>query len=543
MNLRSLWPFGRKSASDSLELFREIYSSRTSKSGQLVGIKEAIRCATVFACARVIATGIAQVPLKLYRENEATEVKLPARDHPLYRILHRKPNPWQTSYEFREMIGLHLALAGRAYCFKTIVGGQIRELIPFEPGKVMTNLASDGVTVIYSVAGRDGITRQFDSSLIWHIKGASWNGWEGLDALDLAREAVGLSIAAETSQSRLHEGGVRPSGVYSVDGTLNPEQHKQLRKFLQDNYAGESSGLPMIVDRGAKWLSTAMSGVDAQHLETRRFQVEEVCRSMGVMPIMVYQSDKAATYASAEAMFQAHVIHTLAPWWERIEQSIDCNLLTEADDRAGVYAKFVGQGLLRGSMKDRADYFAKALGSGGSPAWMTQDEVRRMEEMNPMGGDAARLPVATNVPAPVDPRDEEEAMSARLALAEVKAAVQHLLHAPPQIPAPAPQPIEVKAGAVSVTMPPITLHMPAAGEIKVDATSTINVPPAQIHVEAPNIVNVPAAQVKVDAPVTVQMPSTMETTIVSMPSRSTETSVKFDKDKRIVGSTATEKDQ
>jgi phage portal protein BeeE len=119
---------------------------------------------------------------------------------------------------------------------------------------------------------------------------------------------------------------------------------------------------------------------------------------MGVMPIMVFSNDKASTYASAEAMFQAHVVHTLAAWWERIEQSIDCNLLTDADDRAGLYAKFVGNGLMRGSMKDRADYFAKALGSGGSPAWMTQDEVRSMEEMNPMGGDAAALPIATNLP-------------------------------------------------------------------------------------------------------------------------------------------------
>ena len=143
-----------------------------------------------------------------------------------------------------------------------------------------------------------------------------------------------------------------------------------------------------------------MTGVDAQHLETRRFQVEEVCRSMGVMPIMVFSSDKAATYASAEAMFAAHVTHTLAAWWERIEQSIDCNLLTEADEAAGIYAKFVGNGLSRGSMKDRSDYFSKALGSGGSPAWMTQDEVRALEEMNPLGGDAAKLPIATNAQKP-----------------------------------------------------------------------------------------------------------------------------------------------
>lgn len=386
----------RKNAS--LDLFREIYGSRASKTGQVIGLREALRCATVFACARVIANGIAQVPLKLFQEDEATGRKTPARGHPLYRLLHRKPNPWQTSFELREMLGLHLSLAGRAYLYKTIVGGRIRELIPFEPGKVRTELADDGINILYRVTGKDGLERTFDGSLIWHLKGPSWNGWEGLDALDLAREAIGLSIAAEGSQASLHKNGLRVPGVYSVEGTLDAKQYQDLRKFLADNYAGENSGLPMIVDRAAKWLPTAMNGVDAQHAETRKHQIAEVCRAMGVMPIMVFESDKAATYASAEAMFQAHVVHTLSPWWERIEQSIDCNLLTEADERAGIYAKFIGNGLARGSMKDRADYFAKALGAGGSPAWMTQDEVRGYEEMNPMGGAAARLPVPTNVP-------------------------------------------------------------------------------------------------------------------------------------------------
>lgn len=389
-----------RKATSSHDLFLELFGSKASKSGQTVGIKEAIRCATVFACARVIANGIAQVPLKLFQEDDRAETRMPAKTHPLYRVLHRKPNPWQTSFEFREMLGLHLTLCGRAYCYKTIVGGRVRELIPMDPTKVATNLALDGLSIIYTVTGNDGMTREFDQGLIWHLKGPSWVGWEALDALDLAREAIGLAIASESSQAKTHKNGLQTAGVYSVEGKLVGEDYKKLRKFLSENYAGENSGLPMIVDRAAKWLPTAMTSVDAQHLETRKHQVEEVCRAMGVMPIMVFSSDKAATYASAEAMFQAHVVHTLAAWWERIEQSIDCNLLTEADERAGVYAKFIGQGLMRGSMKDRAEYFAKALGSGGSPAWMTQDEVRRMEEMNPMGGDAAALPVPTNVPKP-----------------------------------------------------------------------------------------------------------------------------------------------
>jgi HK97 family phage portal protein len=145
-----------------------------------------------------------------------------------------------------------------------------------------------------------------------------------------------------------------------------------------------------------------MSGLDAQHLETRKFQIEEVCRFFDVMPIMVGYSDKATTYASAEQMFLAHVVHTLSPWYARIEQSADVNLLTEKERASGLYFKFVPAGLLRGAAKDRSEYFAKALGAGGGPAWMTQDEVRALEELNPFGGEASRLPPRSGTP-PTDP--------------------------------------------------------------------------------------------------------------------------------------------
>ena len=206
----------------------------------------------------------------------------------------------------------------------------------------------------------------------------------------------------------MHENGVSAPGVYSVEGKLDEKQCKDLRNFIKENYSGANKGLPMIVDRGAKWLPLAMSGVDAQHLETRRFQVEEVCRFMRVMPIMVGHADKSQTYASSEQQFLAHVVHTLSPWYARIEQSIAAQLLTERDERSGVYVKFLPAGLMRGAIKDQGDYFAKALGSGGAPAWMTQDEVRELLEMNPMGGDAARLPIATNVPSPAPARDDPE---------------------------------------------------------------------------------------------------------------------------------------
>jgi len=398
VKLSDLWPFGRKSGLTTLELFREIYGAgREAKTGDIINWKTAIQVATVLACTRSIANGISQVPLKLFRESSDGLSRTPARDHDLYRLLARRPNPWQTSFTYRQTLAMHLVLCGNHYSFKNIVtGGRIAELIPLEPQWVCVKQARDG-TLTYEVTVPNGEQKTYPAELIWHIRGPSWNGWMGMEAVALAREAIGLAMATEKQAALMHRNGLSPTGAWSVEGNLNEAQYRALTKHLKDNYTGQNKGAPLILDRGAKWLSQTMSGVDAQHIETRRLQVEEVCRAMGVMPIMVGHSDKTATYASAEQMFIAHVVHTLSPWYACIEQSIDVDLLTERDAKNGIYANFVASGLLRGSMKDRSEYFAKALGAGGSPAWMTQDEVRGLEEMNPMGGDAAVLPKPTNV--------------------------------------------------------------------------------------------------------------------------------------------------
>lgn len=409
MRFADLWPWARKSDGQirsASELARVLGLAGRTKSGVSVTWESALRVSTVLACARVIADGISQVPLKVYRDDGSS--KLPVRDHPLFDVLHRRPNEWQTSFEFRETMALHLVLTGRFLGFKNVVRGQVAEIIPFEPGAVTIKPPTVlGGPLVYEARGRSGERKVYPAEAVWHVKGPSWTGWDGLDAVNLAREAIGLSMAAEDSQAQLHGNGLAPSGTYSVEGVLNAEQYGNLRKFLAENNTGINRGAPLILDRNAKWLAQTMTGVDAQHLETRRFQVEEVCRALRVMPIMVGSTDKASTYASAEQMFLAHVVHTLAPWYERLEQSMDVHLLTPADRKAGYYSHFVVQGLLRGSMKDRSEYLSKALGAGGSPAWMTQDEARALEELNPLGGTAAELPVATNVQAsaPADPAD------------------------------------------------------------------------------------------------------------------------------------------
>lgn len=384
------------------DLYRDLLLQASAKSGVPVNWRTALQASTAFGCARVIAEGIAQVPFKLFKERSGGGMDA-ARDHELYELLYLKPNAWQTSFEFREQIALHLAFMGDAYVVKVRgVRGKIAELLPFEPNSVQVKRGK-GMERSYLITTRDGQIPVAAEDM-WHLRGISWDGVQGLEGIKLAREAIGLALALEEHAARMFSNGARPGGILSTDQNLkDPAQIALLREQWETTQGGNANAYKTaIMSGGLKFESLAMSGVDAQHLEQRRFEVENTCRFFRVLPIMVMQADKAATYASSENMFIAHVVHTLMPWYTRIEQSADVNLLTKAERAQGYYSKFMAQALLRGASTDRANYYSKALGAGGSPAWMTQDEVRALEEMNPMGGSAAALPIATNVPKPAD---------------------------------------------------------------------------------------------------------------------------------------------
>lgn len=361
------------------ELFRQIYGGRQTASGKAINAETALCVSTVFACARVIGLGLAQVPLKIMKDVPAERKKLPAREHQLYKLLARRPNFRQTSFEFREMQGWHLVLQGNFYAFKNVVFGKLKELIPFGYGAVREEIHSDGTTTFW-VTGRSGAEKEFPAEAVWHVRGPSLDGFSGMHLITQAREAIGLAIATEEQHARMHRNGVRSSGVYSVEGNLSPQQYKDLKNWIDSEIGGlENAGKAMVLDRGAKWLNTSMNGVDAEHLDTRRFQIEEICRFFGVMPIMIGYSDKATTYASSEQMFLAHVVHTLAPWYCRIEDSINCNLLTDREFEQGYYANFVEEGLLRGSIEATANVLDKYVNGG----LMTPNEGRAKLDMNP----------------------------------------------------------------------------------------------------------------------------------------------------------------
>lgn len=365
-------------------------AGRSTRSGRSVNFQNAIEVATVLCCARVLAEGVAQVPWKLFLDSSHQA----ATSHPLHRIIHRRPNEWQTSFEFREQMMLHLTLCQGAFAYKNDVLGGIQEMFLFQPQDVTVKRDSAG-TLLYSVRAKDGTTQEFPASAIWHVRGPSWDGVNGLEIVKLAREAIGLAMATEEQHARLFQRGVTTNGVYSVEGKLNETQHKALRGWIAQHYVGdENRGAPLILDNSAKWLPVTLSGVDAQHLETRRFQIEEICRFFRVMPIMVGFADKTATYASAEQMFLAHVVHTLSPWYERIEQSADVNLLSPKDQAAGYYTKFVEEGLLRASTEATAIMLDKYVNGG----IMTPNEARAKLDMPPDSDPASsKLRVPANI--------------------------------------------------------------------------------------------------------------------------------------------------
>lgn len=354
--------------------------------------KAALEVAAVMACVRVIAQGVAQVPFGLYQD--VSGQRGPAKDNPLHQLLHRRPNRWQTSYEYRETQMIRVLLMGNAYAFVNRVGRarEVREIVPLDPENVSVKQMDDGDLEYRVTMG--GQQKVFGSDAIWHLRGPSVNGWEGLGAVRQARVAIGLTRALEKGQLDFQRGGARTSGMLSVTQKLSAERFEQLAAWI-DKHApdGTRFAKPMILDDGATYTPFVMTGVDQQLIENRKMQVEEICRAFGVMPIMVGQSDKAATYASAEQMFLAHVVHTLSPWYARIEQSAEACLLTDEDRAAGRYVKFNANALMRGAAKDRAEFYAKGLGSGGSTGWLTPNDVRRLEDMDPLADpEADKLP-------------------------------------------------------------------------------------------------------------------------------------------------------
>lgn len=380
--------FGRKSAQLTYDQVANLIDGVAggTVAGVSVNEKTALQVSTVLACVKVIADGCATPDLHVFREKRDGSREL-AVNIPEYRLLSRRPNEWQTSFEWRRQMTIHAALTGSALSIK-VKGdnGRVRELIPVQPGQWDVRKVSR-YEVRYRCWDEFGIIGEFSPDDVFVLNCVQWDWLKSLNAVSLARSAIGLAMATEKSQAAMHENGLRPSGTYSVEGTLSKEQYNALTQHLKEKSGTSKTGTPLILDRSAKWLNTAITGVDAQHVETRRMQVEEICRAYGVFPIMVGHSDKSATFASSEAFFGAHLIHTLTPWHKAWTQRFDEMLL---DGAGPLFAEFDTRYMRMASMKDRAMYARTMIEMG----LLSPNEWRDMEGLDPReGGDEYLRPL------------------------------------------------------------------------------------------------------------------------------------------------------
>lgn len=378
-----------KSTTSTLELFREVFGWPAAKSGVAVNVDTALQTSVVLACARVIAEGLAQVPLRVMRPASGGKGSVDATDHPLFALLGDQPNDWQTAFEFVEMLTLHAVLAGGGFAYinraETRDGAPL-ELLPLLPGWVTIKYpARLGDAPSYEVRPslrNGGAAPAFivPAANMLHLRGPAWDGIAGLDMIRVAREAIGLAIATEEHHARMHANRVSPGGLLAVEGNLDDKSHARLKAYVDAELGGVANAhKTLIADRKATWTPFDMKGVDQQHLETRRHQVEEICRFLRVFPLMVMQADKTATFASAEQFFVAHVIHTLAPWARRWEQALKRDCIGKANPE---FAKFALQGLMRGDAASRAAFYSRGILDG----WMTRNEARGLEDLNPLDG-------------------------------------------------------------------------------------------------------------------------------------------------------------
>lgn len=370
-----------------LEFIRGGYGGLT-ESGVTVSVRAAMKNTTVLRCVALISFAIGTLPLHL--RNKETKEK--ADDHPLFRILHRKPNAWQTAFEFRSLVQQRALVEGDGYAMIVRSGNKILQLVPLASDKVTPRQKNDwSLEYVYNRPnGGQLVLPQTD---MFHLRyGLSEDGIHGLSLVKQAAEAIGLALQTERAAARLFRNGMLVGGMMSVKDKLSPEAFARLREQMDAREGTENAHKWIIGEEGLEAKPFSQSGRDSQHIEQRKFQSEEISRPFGV-PRPLINLDETNWGTGIDVLGQFFVRFGLNPWFEAWQQAIERSCLTEKE--ADLYeAKFNEGAFLRGSMKDQAEFFAKALGSGGHQPWMDYQEVR--ETMDLPEKDIAPNPLATN---------------------------------------------------------------------------------------------------------------------------------------------------
>jgi HK97 family phage portal protein len=368
----------------------------------------ALRSSAVYACVRVLAETVASLPLPVYVRLE-NGGKARANDHPLYAILHDAPNPEMTSFELRELLMGHLCLWGNAFAEILRDGnGQALALWPLRPDKITIKRGfvevvgggngygrvifqenpAGGLVYGYELPAGAGRTMFLARNML-HVKALSTDGVIGLSPITMMRQAIGLTMATEEFGSRFFGNDARPGMVLEHPGKLSQQAHDNLKESWEERHMGlENAHRVAILEEGLKAHEVGVPPEDAQFLETRKFQVNDIARIFRVPPHMVGDLERA-TFSNVEQQAIDFVVHTIRPWLVKWEQALSQKLFTE-QDRRSYFTEFLVDGLLRGDIQSR--YLAYA--QGRQNGWLSTNDVRVLENMNPVdGGDVYLIPL------------------------------------------------------------------------------------------------------------------------------------------------------
>jgi HK97 family phage portal protein len=382
MNIFSRMFKARDKPQDSLGGSQYSFFFGRTTSGKPVNERTAMQMTAVYSCVRILSEAVAGLPIHLYRYTEGGG-KEKALTHPLYRLLHDEPNPEMTSFNFRETLMGHLLLYGNAYAqIIRNARGEVVGLYPLMPNKMTVDRDSAGRLYYLYTRGSDDSPVDTETGQVYlppeqvlHIPGLGYDGIVGYSPLAMAKNAVGLAIATEEYGAKFFANGAAPGGVLEHPGTIKDPQ--RVKDSWNAAYQGSGNAHRIaVLEEGMKYQPIGISPEQAQFLETRKFQINEIARIYRVPPHMVGDLEKSS-FSNIEQQSLEFVKYTLDPWICRWEQSLKRRLFTE-EEKQEYFVKFNVDGLLRGDYQSRMNGYAVARQNG----WMSTNDIRELENLD-----------------------------------------------------------------------------------------------------------------------------------------------------------------
>ena len=352
-----------------------------SSSGKKVNERSAMQLTAVYSCVRILSEAVASLPLHVYKYNDEGG-KEKAVNHPLYFLLHDEPNPEMTSFVFRETLMTHLLLWGNAYAQIIRNGkGEIIALYPLMPNRMMVDRDDKGQLYYQYNTSKDDVPTMNGSMVnlkpsdVLHIPGLGFDGLVGYSPIAMAKNAIGMAIACEEYGAKFFANGATPGGILEHPGTV--KDPKRVRESWTSAFGGSSNANKVaVLEEGMKYTPISISPEQAQFLETRKFQINEIARIFRVPPHMVGDLEKSS-FSNIEQQSLEFVKYTLDPWVARWEQAIVRSLLS-ANEKPQYFVKFNVNGLLSGDYQSRMNGYAIGRQNG----WMSANDIRELENLD-----------------------------------------------------------------------------------------------------------------------------------------------------------------